>query len=264
MATGNVEPGQTWNAVAQVSGKIVELHPALKKGALIHEGEVIPVVLIAVLSVSLVEAFLILPHHLAHALKGHEQDSRRLTGFRRRFDHGMEWLRNEALGSVVDLVIHWRYLFVGLVIALFMVSVGMLAGGHLKRVAFPDIDGDSIEARLLLPQGTPLWRTRATVNKITGALQRVDDHYTPLQPEKQHLIRDVSVRYNQNRDANEPGTHVATISVEAQILIPLVTSIVFGLLMATALVLLVVPAIFSIFDDLGWVTIESTQASEGK
>jgi len=40
-------------------------------------------------------------------------------------------------------------------------------------------------------------------------------------------------------------------SLQAQVLIPLVTSIVFGLLASTLLVLLVVPALFSILDDLG-------------
>jgi multidrug efflux pump subunit AcrB len=176
--------------------------------------QVIPVVLIAVLAISLLEAFLILPHHLAHAMEGRERDNEKLSGFRLRFDNGIEWLRNQALGSVVDLVITWRYLFLGLVVALFLASIGMLAGGHLKRIAFPDIDGDSIEARLLMPQGTPLWRTEETVTKITEALQRVDDHYTPLQPQQQKLVQDVTIRYNRNLDANETGTHVATISVD--------------------------------------------------
>ncbi|MCP5409724.1 MAG: efflux RND transporter permease subunit [Chromatiaceae bacterium] len=174
--------------------------------------EVIPVVLIAVLAVSLLEAFLILPHHLEHALRNHEADPQ--SAFRQRFDAFIEWLRNDLLGRAIDTVIHWRYLFLGLVLALFMASLGMLAGGHLKRIAFPDIDGDSFEARLLLPQGTPLWRTEAVVAQISAALQRVDDHYTPLQPGQQHLIEDVTIRYNQNLDAAEKGSHVATISVD--------------------------------------------------
>ncbi len=39
MTTGNVEPSRVWRSVAQVSGKIVALHPRLKRGALIREGE---------------------------------------------------------------------------------------------------------------------------------------------------------------------------------------------------------------------------------
>lgn len=38
---GNVKPGRVWQAVAEVSGKIVEIHPQLKKGAIIGKGEVL-------------------------------------------------------------------------------------------------------------------------------------------------------------------------------------------------------------------------------
>ena len=38
---GNVKPGRVWQAVAQVGGQIVEIHPQLKKGAIIGEGEVL-------------------------------------------------------------------------------------------------------------------------------------------------------------------------------------------------------------------------------
>jgi RND family efflux transporter MFP subunit len=37
--TGTVRPSQVWNGVAQVSGKIVEMNPQLKKGAVIQAGE---------------------------------------------------------------------------------------------------------------------------------------------------------------------------------------------------------------------------------
>jgi multidrug efflux pump subunit AcrB len=174
--------------------------------------QVIPVVLIAVLAVSLVEAFLILPHHLGHALKKEAHGSR--TGFRQRFDHGIDWFCSEVVGRMVDAAIGWRYLFLGLVIAIFLASAGMMAGGHLKRVAFPDIDGDSMEARLLMPQGTPLWRTEAVVNHIITALHGVNEHFTPMQAEQKPLIKDIMIQFNKNPDAGETGTHVATISAD--------------------------------------------------
>ena len=41
----------------------------------------------------------------------------------------------------------------------------MLAGGVVKFRAFPQIDGNVLEARILLPQGTPLARTEAVVTR---------------------------------------------------------------------------------------------------
>lgn len=40
-ATGTVKPHQVWNGVAQVSGKIIEKHAQLNKGAIIQAGEVL-------------------------------------------------------------------------------------------------------------------------------------------------------------------------------------------------------------------------------
>ena len=38
---GYVQPSQTWDAVAEVSGKVVQLHPEFKRGAMLAKGEVL-------------------------------------------------------------------------------------------------------------------------------------------------------------------------------------------------------------------------------
>jgi len=51
-------------------------------------------------------------------------------------------------------------------------------------------------------------------------------------------------------------------SLQAQILTPLAVSIVFGLLAATVLELLVVPAIFTVFSDFGWISADKERRLE--
>ncbi len=171
----------------------------------------VPMVLILVIAVSLIEAFLILPHHLAHSLKHHEKDT---SKFRQAFDNKLANFRDHTLGRMADFAVHQRYWFIGAIIALFLLSIGMLVGGKLKFQAFPDIEGDIIEARILLPQGTPLWRTEEVVMRITDGMKSVDKAFTPLQPDKQQLVRNIQVRFNKNLDANETGAHVATVTVD--------------------------------------------------
>ncbi len=171
----------------------------------------LPVVMILVLSVSLVEAFLILPNHLSHAMARKQIST---SKFRQTFDSVLARIRDRMLGTAVDAVVNQRYLFTGLVIAVFLLSIGMIVGGYLKFRAFPDIEGDTIEARILLPQGTPLWRTEAVVDNLTTALQRVDDVFSPLQPEGYRLVKNVNVQFNRNLDAHESGPHVATVAVD--------------------------------------------------
>jgi HAE1 family hydrophobic/amphiphilic exporter-1 len=184
---------------------------AFLKGDLGQILRVLPVVLIVTLAVSLIEAFLILPHHLSHAL-GNAQHGP--SKFRAAFDRGFDWFRDRLFGRLLDIAIAWRYLTVGLVVALLMVSVAMLAGGILKVRGFPEIDGDIIEARILLPQGTPLKRTEEVVAGMVGQLKVVNGEFKSRQPDKANLIHNIAEIYSSNVDAYETGPHVVTISVD--------------------------------------------------
>jgi multidrug efflux pump subunit AcrB len=173
---------------------------------------VMPVVLIMVLAVSLIEAFWILPHHLAHSLKGY--NPAQLNRFRQRFEGWIAGIRENVLGRTIDTAIRWRYLFVGITIAVFILSLSMISTGILKFKAFPEVDGDIIQARILLPQGTPLEATQQLATRLTNALEAVDKAFMPDQPDQQHLVQNVSIQYNANSDAYESGAHVATISAD--------------------------------------------------
>ena len=171
--------------------------------------EVLPVVLLAALAASLVEAFLILPHHLKGSLK--DQPPSR---FRLRFDRAFEALRERGVGRLADQAIRARWLVVGLSIGALVVTVGALGGGIVKREAMPEIDGDVLEARLILPAGTPLDRTTEAVGQIENAIDRVNARLAPTQPEGQQLILRRITRMGRNLSAGEAGAHVATVAVD--------------------------------------------------
>jgi multidrug efflux pump subunit AcrB len=185
--------------------------------AVLIEGEiglvlwVMPVILIVTLTVSLIEAFFILPHHLSHSIS---KNSDTPGNFKQKVNTTLDYLREQVLGRVVDWSVKWRYFFTGLIILIFVFSLGMLASGKIKIIAFPEIDGDVLETRILLPQGTPLHRTEEIVQKTVQALKEVNQKLQPLQPEGQQLVENINVQYNKNLDANETGTHVATVSVD--------------------------------------------------
>lgn len=171
---------------------------------------VVPVVMLFVLTISLIEAFLILPHHLVHALEAPPKEG----GTRVRVERGMTWLRERLVGPLVDLTIGWRYATAGVVVAALLLAVSMLAGGYLKFTAFPELDGDTVVARVLLPQGTPQARTEAVVERLEAGLKVANAELSPAQPGGADLVRHVSVLFGVNRDAFESGEHVATVSVD--------------------------------------------------
>lgn len=166
--------------------------------------QVLPLVLIAALAASLIEAFLILPHHLRHQGRAAARAPGRL---RRGFDAGFGALR-EGMGRFADLAIAGRYLTTGLALAALVLTVGAVASGVVKREAFPDIDGDVLEARILMPQGTALARTAEAVAQVEAALAVVDRELGGGL-----VIRRIT-RFNRNPSAGEAGTHVATVGVD--------------------------------------------------
>ena len=169
----------------------------------------IPIILIITLSVSLIEAFLILPNHLGHSLAGGDRPGR----VRARVDAGVATMR-EWVGRTAEVAVAWRYATVGGIFFLLLVSLSMIAGGFLKFQAFPKLDGDVVQARILLPQGTPLARTEEIVGRLVVALEAINNDLTRQQPEGQSLVRQVSVEYGVNVDSYESGPHLATVTAD--------------------------------------------------
>lgn len=172
--------------------------------------KVLPVVLIAALTASLVEAFLMLPHRLKGSVAClQEEPSKFRAGFDRRFE-----VFREAVGRNTDRAIRYRYAILGAVFTLILGTVGMLAGGHINREAMPAIDGDVLEARILMPQGTPLARTEAVASQVEKAMRVLDERLAPEQPKGEQLVKSTQVRFNHNPSAGEAGPHVATVMVD--------------------------------------------------
>ena len=171
--------------------------------------KVIPIVLISVISVSLIEAFLILPGHLFHSLShAHEKKP---AQFRVKFDEKFGELRHKVYRFVEKLVA-FRYAFIGGVVAVFLLSLSMLASGILKFSAFPSIEGDMVQARIMMPSGTPLRQTEAVVSKLLSALEKTKTAFQSQESEA--LIKAITVSYNENADAFESGAHLATVTVD--------------------------------------------------
>lgn len=165
---------------------------------------VLPLMLILVVAVSLVEAFLILPSHLGHALK---EDRDR--GWRRHVDGAVDRFQERVLLPVVSFLVKFRYLAAGTAVGVFLATLGLVAGGKVGVDVFPELEGDVVVARLQMAPETPLKQTEAAVRHIEAALQATVEELSP----EVDLIRNKYVEFGVNPDANDTGEHLATITV---------------------------------------------------
>ena len=175
---------------------------------------VIPIILMLTLGISLIEAFFILPAHLGHSLK-HSKEPEKENFLRRKINGMVDWVRESFFGTIVDWAVQWRYLTIGMTIGTFVLAIAMFTGGFVPFIGFPDIEGDELEAKILLPQGTPLSETEAIVSRINEAVERANARF-PDQPPENGEVPDLVVAtvstFNKNTDASESGPHVATVA----------------------------------------------------
>jgi multidrug efflux pump subunit AcrB len=170
---------------------------------------VLPVVLLSVLTISLLEAFLILPHHLMHSLQhAHHKQPPKLRLF---FEKGFVYLEKGA-GKLADIAIDFRYITVGIALAMLVLSIGLIATGTVKFKAFPDLEGNTVDARILLPQGTPLAETEKVMDTILTALDKTVA--TLNKNESESLVKHIQLSYGVHADSFENGTHLATLSLD--------------------------------------------------
>ncbi len=174
---------------------------------------VVPMVLILVLTISLVEAFLILPHHLLHSL-GKEKKSRQTIAVKRQFLAWFEKTQQDQLPKMVRWIVRWRYGFVGGVLAMLLISISLLTSGMLKFVGFPELDGDIAEARLILAPGVSLDETEKAVKEVIRAGLAASKQLSETNDEPSSLVVNVSEYFNYNPDADEKGAHLATVRMD--------------------------------------------------
>lgn len=131
----------------------------------------VPVVVAAVLLISLVEALLILPAHLTfESRRGPPGPIARLQA---RVRTGLERIIHGPYLRTLRLAVRWRYATLAIGAGILMLTAAFVAGGHLPFVFFEDVGADNVVAQLQMPVGTPARETRRVAERIEQAAERV-------------------------------------------------------------------------------------------
>ncbi|MGB0952796.1 MAG: efflux RND transporter permease subunit [Planctomycetota bacterium] len=185
----------------------------------------IPLVVIAVLVFSLVEALLILPAHLTH-LKADDTSKKigpwgKLQGWvNRRLDGFIERIYKPTL----EFAIRWRYLVLAIGIALFMATIGYVQSGRVKFNFFPPMEADNALGELQMPLGTPLASTEAGIRRFEEAALQMQEELFNVEGKPLILSITTSVGAQPKKAATQnsggsytpaaTGSHLAEVNLE--------------------------------------------------
>jgi multidrug efflux pump subunit AcrB len=175
---------------------------------------VVPVVVILVLAMSLIEAFLILPSHLASGGKWSRWPLDRMQG---AVAARVERFRSHILAPAVARAVRYRYLTLLGSIGLLVLAGSLLATGAVRFIFFPALEANSIRATVEFPIGTPFESTQVAANRIVAAANKVNARLDGV------AFESISVTIGgQSRSGRGPGSsgemtvasHLASVQIE--------------------------------------------------
>jgi len=133
-------------------------------------------IVILCLAFSLVESKLILPAHLAHMkVKHYDKDTHnQFVRFQRFFSEGLHHFVDNFYSPFLERAVRRRYLTLSIFVSLLILSIGLLAGGLLRFVFFPDFTADFLQVELEMNEGTPPSETHDALRRVQDGLWTVD------------------------------------------------------------------------------------------
>jgi len=141
----------------------------------------IPLVVSAVLGLSLVEALLVLPHHLSHLPAAGSTAANSVTQFFERVQKVVDNRLREFVDGPLDRALQFAVSAPAVVLsgalALLILMTALIPAGIIKVSPFPFIEDDVVTANLEMPAGTTVERTGETAQKIIAAADRVLARY---------------------------------------------------------------------------------------
>lgn len=155
---------------------------------------VIPLIVISVLIVSLIEALLILPAHLSTGrVAGKGNSKKSLVGnFHLAVGAALERFVNGPFARFAMAAVRLRYVTMACAIAIFLSTVGFIAGGYIKFTFFDPVEADNMVVVLTMPQGTPLEQTSRIVKRMEAAAEQVRREVDSTRPGQPSIIKHVA------------------------------------------------------------------------
>ena len=169
-------------------------------------------VVILTLLVSMIEALIILPAHIAHS-KALQREGRKLSRvdlfFKKVNQFADKWLlklRDAVYVPYLTFFLKNKFLGFAIPVALFIFSIGAIKGGIVGTSFFPRMASDRISVNLKMTQGTNERITDSIITSIEEKVWDVNKTFTEKQTGNKQVIQNIVKRIG-------PGTANASLTV---------------------------------------------------
>ncbi|MCM8569337.1 efflux RND transporter permease subunit [Gramella jeungdoensis] len=181
-------------------------------------GEVSTVVILT-LVISLIEALIILPAHIAHSKalrRTSENGQPKKKGIRSLFhymrkinslgDRAMSFMRDKIYSPVLRFVLTQQIMAFAILAVVLILTIGAIGGNWIRITLFPSIASDRVSIDLLMPEGVNPERTDSIISLVESAAWRVNEEYTEKQTGNKQVVENIIKRVG-------PGNNKASLQV---------------------------------------------------
>jgi multidrug efflux pump subunit AcrB len=164
------------------------------------------------LIVSLVEALIILPAHIAHSkalVRNRPKSGGIFKIFRilnEKSDQFLVYCRDNLYGPFLKFFLKNRFLGLAIPFALLIISIGGIQSKIVRTSFFPSLASDRVSISLSMPQGTNERITDSIISIIEEAAWEVNEEYTEKQTGNQPVVENIIKRIG-------PGASNASLTV---------------------------------------------------
>jgi multidrug efflux pump subunit AcrB len=164
----------------------------------------VTIVVMLTLAFSLLEAFVILPAHIAHSkVLTKEQKTYRFNVWG---DKMMDFMRDKFYTPLLVWSLKYKPIAFSILIALLMITMGAMSGGIIKGTFFPTIASDQVTVNLTMPQGVNPAETDSLISLVEAAAWEVNEEFSLLQEDGKQVVENVIKKLG-------PGTAAASLTL---------------------------------------------------
>lgn len=171
-------------------------------------------VVIFSLAFSLLEAFFVLPAHLASrkVLSAKKEDTRSYK-IRSAINKVIDFLRYKLYGTALKYTMKYRVISVCFIISLFIVTAGLFQGGFIKATFFPQIPFNSFNVNIAFKPGEREDKVEAYLERFDNAIWRVNENLKTELDTEDDIVNYTFGFVGGTGDGSESGSHAGNINV---------------------------------------------------
>jgi len=170
-------------------------------------------VVIFSLSFSLLEAFFILPAHLASkkVLSVKKEDTRSYK-IRQVLNNSIEFMRLNIYGRMLNFTLNNKAVSLGILAGFLIVIGGLLAGGQIKATFFPQIPFNSFNINISFKPGEREQKVEAYLDRFNDAVWKVNGELMKEVGTDKNIINYTFTNVGFSGDG-ESGSHAGNVNV---------------------------------------------------